>query len=79
MQDRPSPLRVRRLLCGLRLRDLESLTGIPETTLSRLERGWLPLEGARLDALAGAYATPPERLAAEMQRWARPDARAAAV
>src|SRR5262245_17549259 len=36
-RSRPSPLRARRLLRGLRLRDVERATRIPDTTLSRLE------------------------------------------
>ena len=49
--ERPSSLRARRLLRGLRLRDVERATDIPDTTISRLERGELPLVGRWLTAL----------------------------
>lgn len=65
---RPSPLRVRRLLHGLRLRDLGDKTGISEATLSRLERGEVPLLGRWLEALARYYATPPTVIRAEMEQ-----------
>ena len=35
----PSRLRLRRISLGLRLRDVEFSTDIPESSLSRLERG----------------------------------------
>ena len=35
----PTQYRLRRLAQGLRLRDLEHRTGIPESSLSRIERG----------------------------------------
>ena len=68
--NRPSPLRIRRLMRGLRLRDLEYLSAIPESTLSRIERGELPLLGGWLTALARVYATDPVRLREEMESWA---------
>jgi transcriptional regulator with XRE-family HTH domain len=67
---RPSPLRARRLLRGLRLRDLENATGIADTMLSALERGEEKLIGPRLRRLAAFYATPPARLVDEMRAWA---------
>lgn len=66
---RPSPLRARRLLRGLRLRDVQRDTGIPDSALSQLERGEMPLLGRRLAALARLYQTPADRLADEMRRW----------
>ena len=73
--DRPSPLRARRLLRGLRLRDVERATGIADTVVSRLERGEAKLLGPRLRRLAEFYQTPPARLADEMRAWTdRPDA-----
>ena len=66
---RPSPLRARRLLRGLRLRDVENATGVRDTTLSELERGETPLIGYRLARLADFYATDPHRLRDEMDRW----------
>jgi len=71
----PSPLRARRLLRGLRLRDVERGTGIPDTTVSRLERGELPLVGRWLAQLAQFYATPPQALRREMERWESGDER----
>jgi transcriptional regulator with XRE-family HTH domain len=68
--ERPSPLRARRLLRGLRLRDVERATGIADTVLSRLERGEAVLLGPRLRRLAQFYATPAGPLADEMRRWA---------
>jgi hypothetical protein len=65
----PSPLRTLRLLRGLRLRDVEHWTGIPDTTVSRLERGELPLVGRWLTNLAQFYKTPPQDLNREMKRW----------
>ena len=52
---RPSPLRLRRLVRGLRLRDVEKATGINDVVLSQIERGELPLTGGRLERLAGFY------------------------
>jgi transcriptional regulator with XRE-family HTH domain len=68
---RPSPLRARRLLRGLRLRDVERATGIADTVVSRLERGEAKLLGPRLRRIAEFYATPPTRLTDEMREWAR--------
>jgi transcriptional regulator with XRE-family HTH domain len=67
--EKPSPLRVHRLLRGLRLRDLEQLTGIPDTTLSRLERGELSLTGRWLTILANNYAIPASTLTREMEQF----------
>jgi transcriptional regulator with XRE-family HTH domain len=64
--QRPSPLRTKRLLRGLRLRDLERATEIPETTLSRLERGESPLVGHWLTSLAAFYEVEPRILREEM-------------
>jgi hypothetical protein len=66
---RPSPLRARRLLRGLRLRDVEKATDIPNTTLSRLERAELPLVGYWLTRLARFYAADPSALKQEMERF----------
>src|SRR4029453_16634406 len=71
MDRRPSPLRARRLLRGLRLRDVERAIGIPDTVLSALERGEAKLLGPRLRRLATFYATPPARLVDEMRCWLR--------
>ncbi len=68
--SRPSPLRARRLLRGLRLRDVGRAADVPDTTLSRLERGELPLIGPWLRKLAAFYATPPDALRREMERFA---------
>ena len=51
---------------GLRLRDVERATGIPETTISRLERGETPLVGRWLAALAAYYEVEPSALRDEM-------------
>ncbi len=59
---RPSNLRMLRLAAGLRLKDVELATGIADTTLSKLERGEIPLIGARLRALARLYEASPDRL-----------------
>jgi transcriptional regulator with XRE-family HTH domain len=67
---RPSPLRARRVLRGLRLRDVENATGIADTMLSALERGEAKLLGPRLRRLAAFYATPAARLVDEMRAWA---------
>ena len=65
----PSPLRARRLLRGLRLKDVEQVTGIPDTTLSKLVRGEIPLLGLRLRKLADLYETPADILTREMSRF----------
>jgi len=66
---RPAPLRARRLLLGLRLRDVEKATGIPETTLSRLERGETPIVGRWLATLSRFYAVEPSALRDEMDAF----------
>ena len=45
------------------------MTGIPDTTLSRLERGELPLVGRWLTSLAKVYETPGTLLKSEMDRF----------
>ena len=66
---RPSPLRLRRLARGLRLRDVEKATGINDVILSRIERGELPLVGRRLSLLADFYAERAGDLSLEMRRF----------
>jgi len=66
---KPSPLRARRLLRGLVLRQVEDATGISGSMISALERAEVPLRGNRLENLARFYATPPARLVAEMRAW----------
>jgi len=73
--SRPSPLRIRRLLRGLRLVDVEHATGLPALLISRLERGEGPPSTAALAELARYYATDTARLHAEMDRWAIGEAR----
>jgi hypothetical protein len=68
---RPSPLRARRCLRGARLVDVSAATGLHPVWLSQVERGERPLTGRSLRLLAELYGTAPERLALEMQRWAR--------
>jgi transcriptional regulator with XRE-family HTH domain len=51
------------------LRDLERATGIPETTLSRLERGESPLLGRWLSTLAAFYEIEPHVLREEMDAF----------
>ena len=69
MKVEPSPLRVRRLLRGLRLRDVAEATGINDVILSRLERGELPLLGRRLERIAVFYNERPEALRREMEKY----------
>jgi transcriptional regulator with XRE-family HTH domain len=76
---RPSPLRVRRLLRGLRLVDVEHATGLPALLVSQLERGEGPPSGAALAELARFYATDAAQLRAEMDRWALAEARRLAM
>jgi transcriptional regulator with XRE-family HTH domain len=71
---RPSPLRVRRILRGARLRDIATATGVQVMSLSELERGERPLAGRMLGILADYYQTAPERLVVEMARWAAREA-----
>jgi transcriptional regulator with XRE-family HTH domain len=70
---RPSPLRVRRLLRGARLRDVAAATGLQMMALSEVERGERPLAGALLRLLSVHYQTAPERLTLEMTRWLAQD------
>jgi transcriptional regulator with XRE-family HTH domain len=70
MLQRPSPLRRLRLCLGLRLHDVERAVGIPDTIVSRLERGETRLNEPRLKRLAGFYGLPPEDLAGAMDVWA---------
>jgi transcriptional regulator with XRE-family HTH domain len=72
---RPSPLRIRRLLRGLRLVDVEHATGLPALLVSQLERGEGPPSAAALAELARFYATDAAQLRAEMDRWAVGEAR----
>jgi hypothetical protein len=66
---RPSPLRLRRWVRGLRLRDVQDATGLLEVRLSQLERGELRLAGPRLAKLATFYGCAPAQLVLEMARW----------
>jgi transcriptional regulator with XRE-family HTH domain len=75
MRQRPSPLRVRRFLRGLRLRDVADAVGAHETLISEIERGDSPLRGRVLHALANFYTTPSDRLLFEHERWQRSDHR----
>jgi transcriptional regulator with XRE-family HTH domain len=67
---RLSPLRLRRLVRGLRLRDVQEATGLLEVRISQLERGELRLAGPRLTNLAAFYRCSPAQLVAEMSKWA---------
>ena len=71
---RPSPLRLRRIHRGARLRDIATATGIHAVYLSELERGERPLAGRLLAVLADHYRTPPQTLVSEMGRWAAREA-----
>jgi transcriptional regulator with XRE-family HTH domain len=66
---RPSPLRLRRVVRGLRLRDVAEATGLLEVRLSQLERGELRLAGPRLTKLAAFYKCSTTQLVAEMVKW----------
>jgi transcriptional regulator with XRE-family HTH domain len=66
---RPSPLRARRLLRGLRLRDVEFATGLTAALVGALERGEFWPSPNAFAALARFYETPVARLAEEMTRW----------
>jgi transcriptional regulator with XRE-family HTH domain len=66
---RPSPLRLRRLVRGLRIIDLARATGLIPVRISELERGECALAGHRLQRLARFYAVPPSTLVEEMGRW----------
>jgi transcriptional regulator with XRE-family HTH domain len=68
---RPSPLRLRRIVRGLRLRDLREATGLLEVILSQLERGECRLAGSRLTKLATFYTCEPTQLLDEMAKWCR--------
>lgn len=65
----PSPLRLRRWVRGLRLRDVREGTGLLEVRISQLERGELRLAGPRLTKLAAFYKSTPEQLLEEMAKW----------
>ena len=66
---RPSPLRLRRWVRGLRLRDVRESTGLLEVRISQLERGELRLAGPRLTRLAAFYRCSGAQLVAEMAKW----------
>ena len=68
METRPNQLRLRRLAMGLRLRDVENATGIPESSLSRLERGEQPPHPQQLQHLAEFFGISPEQIRSELQR-----------
>jgi transcriptional regulator with XRE-family HTH domain len=68
-QWRPSPLRRIRLCLGLRLHDIERAVGIPDTIVSRIERGEVTLNEPRLERLARFYGLAPEALARAMEAW----------
>src|SRR5262245_10468343 len=67
---RPSPLRLRRVVRGLRLRDIAEATGLLEVRISQAERGESYLWGRRLAALAAYYDVSPEVLLTERRRGA---------
>jgi transcriptional regulator with XRE-family HTH domain len=69
MPSRPSPLRLRRIVRGLRLRDVQAATGLLEVRISQLERGELRLAGPRLAKLAAFYHCSAAQLVAEMAKW----------
>ena len=54
---------------GLRLADVEAATRIPDTIVSRIERGETALNGPRLQRLAAFYRVSPSVLAAAMRSW----------
>jgi transcriptional regulator with XRE-family HTH domain len=66
---RPSPLRLRRVVRGLRLRDVAEATGLLEVRISQLERGELRLAGPRLVKLSEFYKCSATQLVAEMVKW----------
>ena len=63
----PSPLRLRRLALGLRLRDVDLATGVRNAVLSGIERGRRPLPPRVLHVIAEFYNVPPGTLAAEYE------------
>ena len=67
--NRPSPLRLRRLHRGLRLRDLADAVRVNDATLGALERGDRNFDPRSLRALSVFYQTDAARLEAEMARW----------
>ena len=67
--SRPSPLRLRRIVRGLRLRDVAQGCGLIEVRVSELERGECRLDGHRLAKLAKFYNCAPAQLLDEMERW----------
>jgi transcriptional regulator with XRE-family HTH domain len=69
MTSRPSPLRLRRIVRGLRLRDVQAATGLLEVRISQLERGECRLAGPRLTKLATFYKCEPSQLIDEMSKW----------
>jgi len=66
---KPTSIRARRLLLGLRLRDVSDATGLTETHLSRLERGEesASLTDRELARLASIYGTSPDELREELR------------
>jgi len=65
----PSPLRLRRWVRGLRLRDVRDATGLIEPRISQVERGEARLAGPRLTKLAAFYKCSAAQLVAEMAKW----------
>jgi len=69
MTNRPSPLRLRRLHRGLRLRDVGDAVGLDATRLGDFERGDRLLDQRALRVLSEFYAVGSAQLTAEMSRW----------
>ena len=67
MDNRPTRFRLRRLAQGQRLRDLEQRTGIPESSLSRIERGEQEPTFRQLEQLGRALGIDPARVRRELQ------------
>lgn len=67
--ERASPLRLLRVSQGHRLCDVEAGTRIPDTIISRIERGQTALNQPRLARLAAFYRVSPSVLAASMRTW----------
>jgi hypothetical protein len=64
-----SPLRLLRLSQAHKLSDVEAGTRIPDSIISRIERGQTALNAARLELLAAFYGVPSASIAAAMRRW----------
>ena len=76
---KPTRFRLRRLSRGWRLRDLETRTGLPESTLSRIERAEQTPTFAQLSRLAAAFDVPPNTVAEELHVQGLPSENARAL